>query len=115
MAVDPKRNEVTLQLAGETRTLRATFEAIRCIERDLGKSIVAAVGDLGAGDVSMTATAAIIFHGLVGADDKRLTIQEVGNAIIGEPFKDASYAAAQFLQVALVGPSLGKPEEMAAA
>ncbi|WP_342150232.1 GTA-gp10 family protein [Methylorubrum sp. SB2] len=108
-----QRNELRIELAGETRTLRASFTAIRAIETALGKSLVKIVDDLSLrGDISVTDTAVIIFHGLKGYDDTRLTIDQVGEAIVGEPFRDMAAAAAHFLSIALKGaPGVGKPEE----
>jgi hypothetical protein len=43
---DNLRNEVQIELAGETRTMRATFAAIRGIEADTGRSIIATINRL---------------------------------------------------------------------
>lgn len=112
--INLERNEVSISLAGETRTLRATFTAIRAIERDLGKSIIKVVDDLGLrGDISVTDTATIIYRGLQGYGDTRLTLDQVGNALVQEGFTEKAASAAEFLRVALMGVStVGKQTEV---
>lgn len=107
------RNEVKITLAGEERTMRASFHAIRGIEAALSKSIIAIISQSGNGDLSMTDAVTIIHHGLRGYDDKRLTFDQVGDAVMEAGFSTASLAAIQFLSVALTGVSVGKPLEEA--
>ncbi|MBY5698398.1 GTA-gp10 family protein [Rhizobium leguminosarum] len=107
------RNEVKITLAGEERTMRATFSAIRGIEASLGKSIIAIISQSGNGDLSITDAVTIIHYGLRGYDDKRLSLDQVGDAVMDVGFSAVSLAAIQFLSVALGGVSVGKPQEAA--
>lgn len=114
MVVTLERNEVSIELAGKPRVMRATFGAIRAIERDVGKSLVKVVDDLGLrGDISVSDTVTVIFYGLQAyGGDTRMTLDEVGNAVVAEGFTQKAAAAAEFLRVALMGVSTpGKPQE----
>lgn len=111
-------NQVDVRLAGTTRTMKATFSAIAGIERDLGKSIIRFMDDVQVGDISFTAVALVIFHGLKGNDDTRLTLEQIGDAVVeaGITSDDAlspSLAAVKLLGVALKGVGGGKPEKAA--
>ncbi|MBR2691777.1 MAG: gene transfer agent family protein [Aquamicrobium sp.] len=111
---DLLRNEVEIELAGQTRTMRASFSAIRAIEKELGKSLVRLINDIGAsGDFSVTDAVTIIHHGLRGYNDTRLTLDQIGDAVVVEGFQSKATAAAEFLKVALMGASLGKPQDAA--
>lgn len=112
---DSLRNEVKIEIAGEERTMRANFSAIRGIEAALGKSVVSIVTDISNGDISITSAATIIYHGLRGFDDKRLTLEQVGDAVIEAGISNVSLAVIEFISKALNGVSVGKPEETAAA
>ncbi|MBZ9674554.1 GTA-gp10 family protein [Mesorhizobium sp. ES1-1] len=108
------RNEVKIILAGEERTMRATFTAIRAIEKDVGKSIMALINQLGQqGDLSVTDAAVVIHNGLRGHDDNRLTLPEVGAAILEAGLTNVSMAVVEFVSMALNGVSVGKPETAA--
>jgi hypothetical protein len=109
---DILRNEVEIELAGATRTMRATFAAIRNIESALGKSMMAVIGSIGNnGDLSYTDAATIIFHGLRGNGDTRLTLDQVGEAIVEMGMAKISVPVVNFVSQALSGVSVGKPAE----
>ena len=111
---DVLRNEVEIELSGETRTMRASFAAIRSIESALGRSIVAVINQIGQqGDLSFTDAATIVHFGLRGYDDKRLTLEQVGDAIMGIGLAKVSVPVVEFVSLALSGVSVGKPMEAA--
>ncbi|WP_442577864.1 gene transfer agent family protein [Mesorhizobium sp. ASY16-5R] len=106
------RNEVTITLAGEDRTMRATFGAIRAIEGALGKSMIALINQIGQqGDLSITDAATIVHHGLRGHDDPRLTLEEVGEGIVEAGLSKISLPVVEFVSRALSGVSVGKSEK----
>lgn len=106
------RNEVAIYLANEERVMRATFSAIRAIEATLGKSITAIINKIAnSGDISMTDAATVIYHGLRGYNDTRLTLDQVGEAIMEEGLSAATLAVVEFTSKALSGVSLGKSQE----
>lgn len=108
---DTLRNEVAITLGGVERTMRATFTAIRAIEAAVGKSLIALISQVGAnGDLSITDAATIIHHGLRGADDKRLTLEQVGDAVMEAGYSKVSIPVIEFLSTALNGVSVGKSE-----
>jgi len=111
----PARNEVTITLAGEERTLRASFTAIAAIEKALGKSMMAVINKVASGDLAVTEAAVIIFHGLRGFDDTRLTYEQVGEAVVTAGVTKVSLPVVEFVNIALSGVEVGKPEEPVAA
>lgn len=108
---DAMTNSVDIELDGQNRTMRASFAAIRGIEKDLGKSIISVVNNLGLNaDLSITDAATIIYHGLRGNADTRMSLEQVGEAILKEGFNSSSLKVVSFLSVALNGVQMGKPE-----
>ena len=108
------RNEVEIELSGEKRVMRASFAAIALIERQLGKSMTSIINKIAGGDLSVTEAVTIIHHGLRGYDDKRLSFDQVGDAVMERGMNsDISIAVVEFAQLALNGVSVGKPEEAA--
>ncbi len=108
---NPLINEVTIELAGQTRTMRASFSAIVQIERVLGKSMTAIIDKVAASDLAITEAAHIIYHGLRGYDDKRLSFEQVGEAIMERGLGEVSMAVVEFVSRSLNGVSVGKPSE----
>jgi DNA-directed RNA polymerase subunit L len=106
------RNEVTIELAGETRTMRASFSALMDIERDLKKSLISLINQAAnTGDISVTEAAYIIHHGLRGHKDTRLSFAQVGDAVMEAGLASVLEPVVSFLGVALSGVSVGKPKE----
>jgi hypothetical protein len=103
------RGEVLIQLAGEERTMRPTFEAIAAIERDLKINSLPLLKKFAAGDVGVRESATIVYHGLRGFGDTRLSLAEVGDAIIMQGLNEMALAISEFLIASLEGVnSLGK-------
>lgn len=108
---DKLRNEISIDLAGETRTMRATFKTMRAIERDCKQSILAMVTQRFAqGEFGIDQAAYVIHHGLLGNEDERLSFDEVGEEIMKVGLSDIGMKVLDFLSLALEGTSLGKSE-----
>lgn len=107
----PLRNEVEIQIAGELRVMRATFTAIVQIEKQLGKSMIALTSRIANGDLSVTEAAYIIYYGLRGYDDKRLSLEQVGEGVLAAGLSNMSMPVIEFLTMTLNGVSVGKPSE----
>ncbi|WP_197027136.1 GTA-gp10 family protein [Methylopila sp. 73B] len=107
--MDNPRNEVSIELAGETRTMRASFAAIRNIERDLG-NILPLIDKIGQGNVGVDQCATIIFYGLKGFDDHRLTKDAVGEAVMDRGLSAVMPAVVEFVTGTLKGVAVGKPQ-----
>lgn len=105
------RNEVSIELAGETRVMRATFTAIVNIERQLNRSMMEIINRLANGNLSITETATIIYHGLRGYDDNRLSLEQVGTAVIAAGLSNVSMPVVEFVSASLNGVSVGKPDQ----
>lgn len=103
-----QRNEVEIELLGQTRTLRATFGAIRAIESQLKTNLVPLIVKYTRGDFGLADTACIIFNGLRAADEKSPSLEEVGEAILQEGLDSASVATVEFLSLTMKGVGLGK-------
>jgi hypothetical protein len=112
--MDNLRNEVKISLAGEERTMRASFEVIVAIESATGKSMTALINQIANGDMSVTEAATIVHHGLRGFDDRRLSYQEVGNAVVEAGLGNVSIPIVEFVSKSLNGVSVGKPQAAAA-
>jgi hypothetical protein len=104
------RNEVEIELAGETRVMRATFAAIRGIERDLNTNVVPLIEKLAKGDIGVAQAAVIVFHGLHGNKDTRLNLEKVGEAIMDAGLSQVMEPVVKFISCALEGVKMGKPE-----
>jgi hypothetical protein len=110
---DALRNEVGIDLDGQTRTMRATFASIRGIERDLKTNLVPLIEKLGRGDVGIEQAAVIVFHGLRGFGDTELNLDQVGEAILKTGLGSVMMPVVEFLSQAMQGVTLGKPQEAA--
>lgn len=104
------RNEVTIHLDGMDRTMRASFSAIMAIEKALGKSMTAIINQVASGDMSITESATIVYHGLRGNDDTRMTFDQVGEAIVNSGMGAVSIPIVEFVSRSLNGVQVGKPE-----
>lgn len=105
------RNEVKITLAGEERTMRATFEEMCEIEQRLGKSVVALMGRIANRDFGVFETATVIFHGLRGHGDTRLSFPEVGAAVMEAGIVPLASPVMEFIGVSMKGVKVGKSEE----
>jgi hypothetical protein len=110
---EPLRNEVTLTLAGEERTMRATFTALRSIEQALGVSIIKLIGRVASADMGLGDTATIIFHGLKGFGDTRLSLEEVGEAVLEAGRTNLIKPVMEYISKSMDGVKVGKPEAAA--
>jgi hypothetical protein len=91
--------------------MRANFSAIVAIEKALGKSMIALINQIAAGDVGVTESAHIIYHGLRGNTDARLSFEQVGEAVIERGLSAVSLPIIEFVSRSLNGVSVGKPSE----
>lgn len=106
-----RKNELDITIAGQKRTMRASFEAIEAIENVTGKSISMLVASVNGSDIGVGLATDVVFHGLRGFGDTRLTRQEVGEAIIEEGIIKVGAPILQFLLIAFRGVSVGKSEK----
>lgn len=102
------RNETGITLDGTTYTMRASFEAICAIERDLRTNLVPLVTRLSNGDFGVNQASLIIFHGLRGYGDEALTLKEVGELVLKTGLGTISTEVVDFLSRAMQGAELGK-------
>lgn len=108
---DLLRNQVAITLAGEERVMQASFGALRGIEQALGESIISTIAR--ARLIGVTDCAVIIFNGLKGYNDTRLTLEQVGEAVVDQGLAAIGLPCMKFLSIAMNGVSVGKPEEAA--
>ena len=113
MAAEPMRNEMNITLNGAEYTMRATFGAIRGIERDLRTNLVPLIEKLACSDIGVEQMSVIIFHGLRGYDDTSMGLEEVGEAVVKGGIASVAVAVSRFLSLAMSGVSLGKSAEEA--
>ena len=106
------RGEVKIQLAGEERTMRPTFEAMCAIERDLNTNLLPLMNKvLNGGDFGVLVAATVIYHGLKGAGDTRLSLAEVGADVVKQGTTNVFGSVISFLASALHGAEgLGKQD-----
>jgi hypothetical protein len=105
------RNEITITLDGRDYTLRATFSAIRAIERDLRTNLVPLIGNIARRDVGIEQCAIIIHHGLIGYGDKSLMLDQVGDLVMKTGVGDVMGPIVTFLTKAMEGIAMGKSED----
>lgn len=106
---DNLRNEVIINIAGEERTMRATFTAMRGIEKTLGVSIIELNRKVARSDLGVIDNATIIYYGLRGNDDTRLSLEEVGEAVLTEGLTALINPVFDFVNAAMRGVKVGKP------
>lgn len=104
------RNEVAITLAGEERTMRATFAAIRNIERDLGTNVIPLIRKMGQSDVGIGEVTTVIYRGLEAYGDTRLSHDEVGNAVMQNGITVLMGQVFEFLSKAMSGVNVGKTQ-----
>ncbi|WP_398470718.1 GTA-gp10 family protein [Tardiphaga sp.] len=110
---DRTRNEIDFVVGENTRVMRATVDAMLAIEGELGKSLMRVVQEFTQVDYGMRTLTSVIFHGLKGGENK-VSPKEVAEDILAIGTDQAAYFAMKFLNVAMNGQTLGKPEEAAA-
>ncbi len=69
MTANPHRGEVTIEIAGRTRTLRPTMGAMAAIEQAFGDGLVPVVERYLARKLTLRETAIIVREGLVAAGE----------------------------------------------
>lgn len=104
------RNEVTITIAGEERTMRATFGALRAIEQTLGTSVLGLVKKAMHSELGIFETAVVIFNGLKGFDDTRLSLEQVGEGVVIEGLNSVTMPVLDFIGKAMKGVQVGKPD-----
>jgi hypothetical protein len=77
--MNPARGEAALRVAGETLTLRPTFEALVAAEEELGP-LFALVERAAGGGLKLSEMAALFWH-CVAARPEALTRERIGAAI----------------------------------
>jgi len=77
-------DSVDFELNGKTYSVRPTFEAILRIERRLGRSILKIIGggEDAALNLSLTDMTGVVFEALVSSGERKMTFNDVGNAIM---------------------------------
>jgi hypothetical protein len=104
------RNEVAIDIGGKSRVLRADFRAICAMESFLRMGVVTIVGRFQQKQFGLTDVAALVFFGLQGADDKDLTMEQVGDAIIETGIDNIISPVIDFALLMMKGVSLGKSQ-----
>lgn len=100
--------------------MRATFRALNDIERDLKVNWLRFAEKMAIGDIGIGEMAKVVYHGIKGFGDTRsvmtdepgkLTVDDVGEAILISGMNDVSAAVIQFIQIGFHGTkSAGKPD-----
>lgn len=111
--MDKLNNMVEIVLDGTPRTMRATFRAMRDIELSLNKPW-AKLGEMVlSGDFGINELTTIIYHGLRGNNDTRLSFDEVGELVALEGMKNTKDAVVMFIVLGFEGTksAVGKQEE----
>ena len=107
------RNEVEITLNGKPRIMRPTFKTICDIERDIGIKFLPLVFEKAAkADIGMNDAAIIVFHGLKGNKDTRMSFEEVGEALFEGGVDSYLIPVTEFLTMSLRGiPSNAEPSD----
>lgn len=110
---DRMRNEVDLVVGDTKRVMRATVEALRGIESDLGKSTMRVVSDFATVDYGIRHITSVLYHGLKGGEND-VTLEGVAKDVMAIGLDAGAEASMKFLNVAMNGQTLGKPKKAAA-
>lgn len=100
--VNRLRGEVALELGGEALALRPTFAAIMEIEDRLG-GIVPLASRAAAGDFGLREVTVIVWACLNGADDRKRSLDEVGERIMAAGLASVTPAVSALLTGILRG------------
>lgn len=103
MSSDSINNSVTIILAGQERTLKATFKAMREIERVLQRPWASLGNMVVSGTMGVTEMATIIHQGLLGFNDTRLSFDEVGEAVVAEGIQTLLDPVTSFILIGFRG------------
>lgn len=98
---DKLRNESTITLAGQERTMRADFQAIRGIESELKTDFVPLAMQMAQSRVGLNHLVVIIANGLKGNGDTRLSREEIGEAIMQRGILKVTREVNDFMSIAL--------------
>ena len=97
------RNEMELELAGEKLLLRPTFEGIAEMENVSGLGIQGIAANLIRENASIRVVAAVIWGGLVGAENKKYTLEQIQEMIVDHGIYDLVPQAMLFMNQAMRG------------
>lgn len=104
------RNEVQIDLGdGAPYTLRATFETIANLERDLNTNIIPLIRKFATQDIGLMQAALIVYHGLSGFGDTRLSVNQIGEKIMKVGLSSIQVKLINFLGIAMRGIDAGNP------
>jgi hypothetical protein len=79
------KGEFTINLAGQDRVMRASFDAVEMLEGNgLKRPILEALADGINGKWAISDMATVFYAGFVANKDTRLTRADVGNALLDE-------------------------------
>lgn len=100
---DALNNKVSITLCGADRDMRASFKTMRNIEVTLKRPWAAlgqmvAEGSYGIGDL-----AAIIHEGLLGNDDRRMSLDDVGEEILTQGMGAVIQPVIEFITMGFKG------------
>lgn len=99
-------NEVTINIGGKDRVLKATFQNLMDIEKSLGCSIMKFIEPLvieGKLQPTFEQAANIIFYGLNGNSENRLQLQSIQNELAEKGISSYIGVIAEFLASCLTG------------
>ncbi len=104
------RNEVQIDLGdGAPYTLRASFDAVCGIERDLNTNLIPLIAKYGRQDIGLMQAAIVIYHGMTGFGDTRFSVSQIGEKIMKVGLSGLQVKLIQFLGIAMKGVSVRNP------
>ena len=97
------RNEMEIELLGETLLLRPTFEGICEMENVAELGVQGISANLIRENASIKILAAVIWGGLVGAENKKYTLKQIQNMIVEHGAYDLLPQSIMFMHKAMQG------------
>lgn len=102
------RGEREIRMCGESYCLVPDFESLHEVEKLAGCSLTMLAMKFARSDVRITEVAALIYGGIKGSGEKKLTFAEVGKLVQRHGLVRLIPAAGEFLTAAISGD--GDPE-----
>lgn len=99
-----QKNEIRGEILGEERVLRGCHEALLLMESNSGLGLFQLSMQAGTGALGYRQVTAVIHAGLVGAGDKSMNFEQVGELVFNTGFNEAYKVAQKLLLVCFKGP-----------
>jgi len=101
--MNPYRNEMEIDLCGEKLLIRASFKGLCEIEQRANIGLFGIMAKLYKNDASIKTIAAVIYGGLVGADNLKMSFDQVAEKCLKHGLIKLLKPCGEFVALAMAG------------